>query len=162
MTNNTTPNIPKSIGEAMQSVIESRELKALKAFEVHILAALDASKAVHHRGYNLAHLRQEFDHILNKYLDQEYSIESNYTRELSRTEQLRKELKPRHKKEILERDKYRCTNCGSHKNLCIDHKTPISRGGDNSQDNLQTLCRKCNCSKGNKTMQEWQEWLEDK
>lgn len=32
----------------------------------------------------------------------------------------------------------------------IDHKTPICLGGDNSIDNLQLLCRRCNRSKGSK------------
>lgn len=74
---------------------------------------------------------------------------------LSDIEKLRRALKPKHKKAILVRDAYRCVNCNSHEHLCVDHKTPLCRGGDNHESNLQTLCRSCNRSKGSKTMQEW-------
>lgn len=132
-----------------------KESNAIENFEKHIIAALEVSKDAHHLGRNLGHLRCVFDRILNDYLAEEYSTHANYSRELSREERVRKDLKPRHKKRILERDEYRCINCSSHKNLCVDHKIPVSRGGDNSIENLQTLCRSCNANKGSKTMNEW-------
>lgn len=51
---------------------------------------------------------------------------------------------------ILERDGYTCQGCGSKEHLCIDHILPVSRGGDSTDDNLQTLCLSCNTKKGNK------------
>ena len=62
------------------------------------------------------------------------------------------------RREILERDGYVCKNCGaSQKNepnllLEVDHIIPISKGGITSPDNLQTLCWRCNRSKGSKIM----------
>ena len=56
---------------------------------------------------------------------------------------------------ILKKDNYRCVKCGrspaTHLNLSlhIDHIKPFSKGGDNSEENLQTLCDKCNLGKGN-------------
>lgn len=82
-------------------------------------------------------------------------IERQRKSNLTDIEILRRALKPKHKKAVLVRDKYRCVNCDSHQNLCVDHKTPLSRGGDNSSENLQTLCRSCNRSKSTKTMSEW-------
>ncbi len=41
----------------------------------------------------------------------------------------------------------------------IDHKTPFFRGGNNTPDNIQLLCKPCNSSKGIRTMEEWLEWL---
>lgn len=49
---------------------------------------------------------------------------------------------------IFERDGYRCLHCGTTEDLTIDHIHPKSRGGTDAVDNLQTLCRSCNCRKG--------------
>jgi len=51
---------------------------------------------------------------------------------------------------VFERDAYRCVKCTSYKNLCIDHVYPLSLGGSNEPENLQTLCWKCNSKKSNK------------
>lgn len=37
----------------------------------------------------------------------------------------------------------------------IDHILPLSRGGENVDNNAQLLCPYCNLSKGSKTMEEW-------
>lgn len=132
-----------------------KESDAIEIFEKHIIVALEASKDAHHLGGNLSYLRSVFDRTVNNYIAREYAISTDYSRDLSRTERLRKELKPRHKKLVLERDQYRCVYCDAHKDLCVDHKTPIAKGGDNSTGNLQTLCRSCNSSKGDKSMSEW-------
>jgi len=44
----------------------------------------------------------------------------------------------------------KCVNCGSAEYLELDHIKPISLGGDNSEENIQVLCRLCNRSKGGK------------
>ena len=54
------------------------------------------------------------------------------------------------RKQVLERDKYRCKYCETHIDLTIDHIYPESKGGETKLENLQTLCRTCNCSKGAK------------
>lgn len=51
---------------------------------------------------------------------------------------------------VMERDAYRCVTCGSHVDLTCDHIIPESKGGPTTLDNLQTMCRRCNCSKGNR------------
>lgn len=45
----------------------------------------------------------------------------------------------------------KCLRCGSTENITVDHVIPISRGGKNTIDNLQPLCRHCNAVKGTKT-----------
>jgi 5-methylcytosine-specific restriction endonuclease McrA len=37
----------------------------------------------------------------------------------------------------------------------VDHKLPLSRDGTNWPHNLQLLCKSCNSSKRDKTMEEW-------
>jgi hypothetical protein len=51
---------------------------------------------------------------------------------------------------ILARDRSTCLRCGATDNLTIDHIHPRSRGGSGDDDNLQTLCRRCNSTKNNK------------
>ena len=60
------------------------------------------------------------------------------------------------RKKILQRDGYRCRKCGANvaaePNLLleVDHIIPLSKGGMTREDNLQTLCWRCNRSKGAK------------
>lgn len=57
---------------------------------------------------------------------------------------------------IKERDNFTCCNCGNsiykEPNLLleIDHIIPVSKGGCTVEDNLQTLCWKCNRAKSDK------------
>ncbi len=51
----------------------------------------------------------------------------------------------------LDKFNHSCAICGSKDDLCIDHKMPLSRGGTNTRDNIQPLCRECNSRKGNAT-----------
>ena len=53
--------------------------------------------------------------------------------------------------EVFKRDNYTCVECGARKEdgatLHIDHKIPVSKGGTDELDNLQTLCSDCNLNK---------------
>lgn len=65
-------------------------------------------------------------------------------------------MTPKLREHIKERDNYTCKCCGvsledePHLLLEIDHIVPLSKGGMTTEDNLQTLCWKCNRSKGSK------------
>ena len=48
-----------------------------------------------------------------------------------------------------------CLNCGTNKNQSLDHKIPLSRGGEHKIGNIMTLCQPCNASKNAKTIMEW-------
>lgn len=55
------------------------------------------------------------------------------------------------RQEIYERDGYRCVKCGNKsRKLTLDHKIPVSKGGTNATENLQTMCGGCNHAKGSK------------
>lgn len=51
---------------------------------------------------------------------------------------------------IFERDGHKCVECGSTRWLQIDHIVPTSKGGSSDNDNLRTLCKKCNEKKWNR------------
>lgn len=49
---------------------------------------------------------------------------------------------------VYERDHYTCQQCGATKHLSLDHIRPYSKGGQDTMENLKTLCRSCNSRKG--------------
>ncbi len=58
---------------------------------------------------------------------------------------------PSRRDRILERDGHRCVYCGAvhpADELTLDHVQPRARGGDHSEGNLVTCCRRCNEAKG--------------
>lgn len=57
--------------------------------------------------------------------------------------------------QVFQRDGFRCLACGKHGGddgviLHIDHIVPRSKGGQDTLDNLQTLCSTCNLGKSNR------------
>ena len=56
-------------------------------------------------------------------------------------------------KTLLNSQKRKCACCGvklSKENMHRDHIVPLAIGGNNSDENIQLLCNKCNLSKGAK------------
>lgn len=49
---------------------------------------------------------------------------------------------------VWQRDKGRCVECDSNRDLEFDHVIPLSLGGSNTVRNLQLLCEVCNRRKG--------------
>lgn len=68
-------------------------------------------------------------------------------------------MTPRLRESILTRDKHTCMTCGistekeAHLLLEVDHIMPIAKGGITIETNLQTLCWKCNRTKGAKVLE---------
>jgi len=65
----------------------------------------------------------------------------------------RNPLDSRLRHECFKRDDYKCVECGATKDekmLHCDHILPVSQGGSDELENLQTLCDDCNLSKSNK------------
>lgn len=58
---------------------------------------------------------------------------------------------PSVRKRIFKRDGHRCLHCGKTERLSVDHVVAVYNGGGNEDENLQTLCRSCNSSKGAKS-----------
>ena len=49
---------------------------------------------------------------------------------------------------VFQRDGYRCRLCGATNDLQVDHILALAHGGSNHIENLQTLCKRCNNTKG--------------
>jgi len=65
---------------------------------------------------------------------------------------IREEISIRKRFLVLKRDQFTCVMCGRSGigvKLEVDHKIPVSKGGTNNLDNLQTLCYECNRGKRN-------------
>lgn len=67
---------------------------------------------------------------------------------------------------IYLRDGQCCAWCGASVEdegveLTLDHLVPCELGGDNSETNLVTACRSCNCARGALTVRQWLAWLRD-
>jgi hypothetical protein len=62
----------------------------------------------------------------------------------------KEKIPPDMRKKVMERDRYRCQHCGTHRDLSIDHIHPESLGGATTPTNLQVLCMPCNLKKGAK------------
>lgn len=63
---------------------------------------------------------------------------------------IRQEISIRKRFIVFKRDQFTCVMCGRSGvgiKLEVDHKLPVSKGGTNSTDNLQTLCFECNRGK---------------
>jgi len=52
------------------------------------------------------------------------------------------------RREVFERDQFKCTQCGSTHALTIEHLIPYAKGGRHKPDNLKVLCRSCNLHQG--------------
>jgi hypothetical protein len=59
-------------------------------------------------------------------------------------------ISERKRQQIFDRDGRACVKCRSTDDLSIDHIHPRTMGGSSADDNLQTLCKKCNSSKNNR------------
>jgi len=74
----------------------------------------------------------------------------------------RKPISARMRAQILERDRYTCVKCGAKPidgdvQLHLNHRLPVSKGGKNSLENLETTCQDCNLGMSDKIISAYQE-----
>ena len=59
----------------------------------------------------------------------------------------RERLSPEVRRAVWIRDQGRCVRCGGRERLEFDHIIPVSRGGGNTERNIELLCETCNRAK---------------
>ena len=113
-------------------------------YTFHYVSAGGNSSAINDIELNIENLNK-----LINYLSDSLSFRNSILGQRAlMTSRLRENIKCRYN--------YECKNCGNstHKEqnllLEIDHIIPLSKGGMTTEDNLQTLCWKCNRTKGSK------------
>ena len=77
---------------------------------------------------------------------------------MSKVSRLRKRMS-------LQQSFFKCYYCGAileFKEITLDHKTPICRGGKNIQSNLVVACNICNNEKSDMTEEEYLNYREEK
>jgi hypothetical protein len=64
---------------------------------------------------------------------------------------IRRERIPEHIRiAVWRRDGGKCARCGSREKLEYDHIVPVSKGGSNTERNIELLCERCNREKGDR------------
>jgi ATP-dependent helicase IRC3 len=107
--------------------------------------------------YNYQLFKSQYDACVNRLLD--INLHGNEYVDHNKVLKVNDERQDREpsneiKEQVKARDGYQCLCCGENnkRRLQIDHVAPSYYGGNNSQDNLQTLCRVCNQNKGINTL----------
>jgi 5-methylcytosine-specific restriction endonuclease McrA len=67
----------------------------------------------------------------------------NWIRPKQARRRLDSELYEQIRNEVLRRDAWKCQSCGAMSNLEVHHKEFRSQSGDDSEENLITLCATC-------------------
>lgn len=100
--------------------------------------------------YIKASLLNEIDYMLDfleVFLEEDYMpVEEDTTDAEKPNRHIPKEVKV----SVWRRDKGQCVQCSSKEKLEYDHIIPVSKGGSNTERNIQLLCEKCNRQKSAK------------
>ena len=90
-----------------------------------------------------------YDKELNRYVEKSEYEENKHSPKKNRATTNRY-ISQKTKNAVWRRDKGRCVECGSRKNLEFDHIIPVSEGGSNTARNIEILCELHNRKKSNR------------
>lgn len=122
------------------------DIRASETFKQEIREAIRKAHLIHGWGDGYGgHMINVFTEIIREEIGSPESQPRRYTK---------KSIDAVVRKQVFERDKYRCRHCGDYRDLTVDHIIPESKGGAHELENFQTLCRMCNSKKGVKNPQE--------
>jgi 5-methylcytosine-specific restriction endonuclease McrA len=66
-----------------------------------------------------------------------------------------------HIEELYTNPDKKCRYCNNTESLSVEHILPLSKGGTHTEDNVDLACLSCNIRKGNKTEEEYKQYLID-
>lgn len=101
--------------------------------------------------FDYYHLHKETVILNRKIWGKENSFLNKIYRKVATAKRrCRGEIKASDLKEMLKKQNNKCDYCGvelDEYNIQLDHIKPVSKGGDNSLDNLHFVCKNCNLRK---------------
>ena len=89
---------------------------------------------------------EEFLLIRNKIIEIDKTTPAKKSRPATRSRSISRSVR----NAVYRRDEGRCRQCGSNENIEYDHIIPHSKGGSNTERNIQLLCEQCNRKKSDK------------
>lgn len=117
-----------------------------------------ASKLLDEAGYNKKHwylkdlvineMEFMFDYLL-EFVEEEYSPINEESADNEDEKITDRYVSKITSLAVWKRDLGKCVQCGSQEKLEYDHVIPVSKGGSNTERNIQILCEKCNRMKSN-------------
>jgi hypothetical protein len=90
--------------------------------------------------------------LVDRFIKSEDAQLASALAEESATSQARERLSPEVRRAVWTRDEGKCARCGSRERLEFDHMVPVSRGGINTERNIELLCAVCNRAKSDSIM----------
>lgn len=127
-------------------------------------AEFDSKKA------RIIHLKREFPYsrVSNQLVAMVLDITYSYAQQIKYIpeEGVRDRQVPKHlRNKTLERDDFSCVRCGSTEELEAHHIIPRDRGGDDTLENMATLCHDCHQEAHSKSLpyetqtEFWESWV---
>jgi hypothetical protein len=117
-----------------------------------------ASRLLNESGYNQNHwylkkivlneIEYMFDYLL-EFVEEDYSPIINENIENTDGKKRDRYISKETRVAVWRRDLGKCVECGSQEKLEYDHIIPVSKGGSNTERNIQLLCERCNRTKSN-------------
>lgn len=130
-----------------ETLFEEQSLKPVLECDIVCTALYSSPKG---RNHYSKEEKYSIDEVPKRYalLQQEIAYQSS---EEARKKRARSQMTDKLRYSILKRDGFKCKICGRTANdgvkLHVDHIIPVSKGGETTPDNLQTLCETCNWGK---------------
>jgi hypothetical protein len=89
--------------------------------------------------------------LVNKYLEKEearFAVAVGVAEPSAERERISSDVR----RAVWIRDQGKCVRCGNRERLEFDHIVPVSRGGSNTERNIELLCEVCNRAKSDSIM----------